>query len=131
MSESQRLTPDELVSRLAEKARLSPDQVRALLQAQAELASEQARYDYPVPGIGMLQLIDTPPRTLVMKFGPKMGQTLQIPAKKKLKFRVCATMTDIVLGNPKALRDPIAMPDLFDPEVFDVTWYPPDAEHDD
>lgn len=128
MSDSMRLTPDELVSRLAEKARLSPDQVRAFLQAQAELASEQARSEYPLPGIGVLQLTDRPAHSMVMRFGPKQGQTIEVPAKKELQFRVCRMMKEIVLGNPKGLRDPVAMPDLFDPEFFDDTWYPPNCE---
>jgi hypothetical protein len=60
-----------------------------------------------------------------MRFGPKQGQTVEIPAKKVLKFRVCKMMKDVVFGNP------MAMPDVFDPEVFDVTWYPPDIEPED
>jgi nucleoid DNA-binding protein len=78
----------------------TPEQVRAFLQAQAELASEQARADYPVPGIGVLQLTDRPARSMVMQFGPKEGQTVEIPAKKVLKFRVCQMMKDVVFGNP-------------------------------
>ena len=63
---------------------------------------------------------------MVMQFGPKKGQTVEIPAKKVLKFRVSKTMKDVVFGNPKS------MPDLFKPEdEFNWYWYPPDGEPED
>ena len=127
MGESARLTPEELVSRLAEMAKITPEQVRALLQAQAELAVERVRGEYPVPGIGLLTLIDTPPRSMLMQFGPKKGQTIDIPARKKLTFRVCKMIKDVAFGNPKTV------PDLFAPEDLEATWYwyPPEGEPED
>src|SRR5262245_52804587 len=116
MSQKEHLSPDQVVARLASMSKLSPEQVRALLQAQAELACEQARVDYPIPGVGVLHMMDMPARSMVMQFGPKKGQTVEIPAKKKLTFRVCKMLKDVVFGNPKSIAD------LFEPEDLKVTW---------
>ena len=41
------------------------------------------------------------PREMVMRFGPKAGQTVKVPKKKVLKFRVAKAAKDAILGAKK------------------------------
>lgn len=102
-----RLTPIEVAEKLAEKTGLPLEQVKAVLTAQAELAYENADHGFAVPGIGVLRAIATAPRTMVMQFGPRKGERIEIPARRSLKFRVSRIAMDMVLASDKP------MPDLF------------------
>jgi nucleoid DNA-binding protein len=92
----------DVVRQLALLSGLTEDQVGAVLQAQAELAYRLAPQGYPIPGLGVLALLERPNRTIVMKFGPKKGQPIDVPAAKKVSFRVASILNQMVLhcGSP-------------------------------
>ena len=92
------LTKSDTAALLAEKVGISKKQVSLFFLAQAELAYKQAKNTFVVPGIGKLVLSERAPREMVMRFGPKAGQTVKVPKKKVLKFRVAKAAKDAILG---------------------------------
>jgi len=95
------LTKSEIANHLAEKVGISKKQVRDFFAAQAELAYKQAKNSFVIPGIGKLVLAESPAREMVMRFGPKTGQTVKIPKKKRVKFRIAKAAKDAILGAKK------------------------------
>ncbi len=93
------MTKSEVAAKLAEEVGISKKQVNQFFQAQAELAYKQAKNQFVVPGIGKLVLTERPAREMVMRFGPKTGQTVKIPKKKVLKFRMAKAAKDAILGS--------------------------------
>jgi DNA-binding protein HU-beta len=71
------------------------------MQAQAELAYKQAKNTFVIPGIGKLVLAESPAREMMMRFGPKAGQIVKVPKRKKVKFRIAKAAKDAVLGAKK------------------------------
>ena len=51
-----------------------------------------------MPGLGKLVLANRPSRKMVMRFGPKAGQEITVPAKRVVKFRVAKAAKDAILG---------------------------------
>ncbi len=95
------MTKSELASQLAEKVGITKKQVSAFFEAQSEIAYKQAKNSFVIPGIGKLVLAKSSPREMVMRFGPKTGQTVKVPAKTKVKFRVAKAAKDAILGAKK------------------------------
>lgn len=95
------LTKSEVAATLAEQVGITKKQATLFLQAQAELAYKQAKNAYVIPGIGKLVLSERAAREMVMRFGPKTGQTVKVPKKKVLKFRVAKAAKDAILGAKK------------------------------
>lgn len=91
-----RLTTWDVALQLAERAGITPEQVKAILQAQAELAYENVDAGYPIAGIGILAKLERPARKMVMRFGPRQGQEVTIPAKRVLKFHISKIAKDTV-----------------------------------
>ncbi len=93
------MTKSEIAAHLAEKVEgVSKKQVSQIMQVMSELAYKQAKNQFTIPGIGKLVLVERPARDMVMRFGPKQGQTVKIPKKKVLKFRVAKAAKDAILG---------------------------------
>ena len=95
------MTKSEMASNLAESVGISKKQVSQFFEAQAALAYKQAKNTFVIPGIGKLVLVERAPREMVMRFGPKAGQTVKVPKKKVLKFRVAKAAKDAILGAKK------------------------------
>ena len=104
--------PQVIVNVLASRAGLTVAQARAFLQAQAELAGELAAQGYPIPGIGLLTRTERPARTMTMAFGPRKGESVEVPATRKLKFTIAPAVKDVALGQRPAM-----------PDVFSLEWY--------
>ena len=92
------MSKSEVASKLAEKAGITKKQATLVLAAQADLAYKQAKNTFVIPGIGKLVLVERAPRTMVMQFGPNKGQTIQVPKKRVVKFRVAKAAKDAILG---------------------------------
>src|SRR5450755_4475849 len=78
------LTKSEIVSAIAQQAGVEKKTAEAMIDALARLAYEHARDEFSVPGIGKLVVVERKARTAR---NPKTGATIQVPAKKALKFR--------------------------------------------
>lgn len=98
---SKPLTKSEIAATLAEKVGITKKQATLFLAAQAELAYKQAKNQYTIPGIGKLVLAESPAREMVMRFGPKAGQTVKVAKRKKVKFRIAKAAKDAILGVKK------------------------------
>ncbi len=92
------LTKSQIAATLAETVQMTKKQAVEVLNVVAELAYKQAKNSFTVPGIGKLVLVQRAARTMTMGFGPKKGQTINIPAKRVVKFRVAKAAKDAVLG---------------------------------
>lgn len=92
-----KLTKSAILSTLAAKTGVSKKQAGAVVDALVALAYKEAKNTFTVPGLGKLVLSNRPARQMVMRFGPKAGQTINVPAKKVLKFRVAKAAKEAIL----------------------------------
>ena len=88
------MTKSQITATLAENTGLTKAQVVSLMDAQAQLAYAEAAEGYTIPGIGKLVLVDRAARS---GRNPATGETIHIPAKKVLKFRIAKACKDAVL----------------------------------
>jgi DNA-binding protein HU-beta len=95
------MTKSEIATKLAEQVEISKKQVNLFFEAQAKLAYKEAKNAFVIPGIGKLVLAKSKPRTMVMQFGDKKGQTINVPAKTRVKFRIAKAAKDAILGSKK------------------------------
>ena len=91
------LTKSQIAATVAERIGITKKQGVQALDLLADMAHKQARNTFTLPGIGKLVLVKRPARTMVMQFGPKKGQTIKVPAKQVVKFRVAKAAKDAIL----------------------------------
>jgi len=89
------LTKSQIIDALAEETSVEKKTAEAMLDCLAQLAYENAKDEFTVPGIGKLIVVDRKARTAR---NPKTGATIEVPAKKALKFRVAKAAKDAILG---------------------------------
>jgi DNA-binding protein HU-beta len=92
------LSKSQLTAAIAEKAEISKKQAGEILEYIAALAYKHAKDTFTLPGIGKLVLRD---RAARLGRNPKTGETIQIPAKRVVKFRVAKAAKDAILGIKK------------------------------
>ncbi|MDK1031956.1 MAG: HU family DNA-binding protein [Planctomycetia bacterium] len=80
---------------LAEKVGVTKKQAKDFLEALASIAYQEAQNGFTIPGIGKLVLKDRKAR---MGRNPATGETIHIPAKRVVKFRVAKAAKDAILG---------------------------------
>ena len=91
------MTKSAILKTLADKTGLKKKEVSAVIETLVTLAYKEAKNTFVVPGLGKLVLVQRPARTVVMRFGPKTGQTVPVPAKKVVKFRIAKAAKDAIL----------------------------------
>ena len=113
-----KMPTETYLAELAERSGLTEEQIRRFVQAQAELAYIHGPSDngYPIPGIGVVHVVQTAPTSMVMPFGPNKGRVTSIPAKKRLTFRYADAAKESLFGRDVATA----------PDVFTINWF---AEH--
>ena len=89
------LSKSQIASTLAEKTGITKKQSNQFLEELAELAYKNAKNSFTVPGLGKLVLKN---RAARMGRNPATGETIQIPAKRVVKFRVAKAAKDAILG---------------------------------
>jgi len=89
------MTKTQTIAALAEKTGLTKVQVSGLLESLANLAYAEAKNGFVIPGIGKLVLVNRKAR---MGRNPATGETIHIPAKTVVKFRVSKACKDSVLS---------------------------------
>ena len=92
------LTKAQIITTLADSTGLSKKEIVGVIDAQTALAYKEAKSGYTIPGIGKLVVVDRKAR---MGRNPATGETISIPAKKVLKFRVAKAAKDAITP-PKA-----------------------------
>jgi len=91
------LSKSQIAASIAEKSEISKKQATEILDHMAQLAYKHAKDTFTIPGIGKLVLRSVPSRQMVMQFGEKKGQTITVPAKRVVKFRVAKAAKEAIL----------------------------------
>lgn len=87
------LTKAQIITTLSDKTGLSKKEITGVLEAQSQLAYKEAKAGYTIPGIGKLVVVNRKARK---GRNPATGETIDIPAKRVLKFRVAKAAKDSV-----------------------------------
>ncbi|MFO7976250.1 MAG: HU family DNA-binding protein [Candidatus Hydrogenedentota bacterium] len=87
------MTKAQIVSTLADKTGLTKKDVSAVLEEMKELAYKEAKNGFTIPGLGKLVVVHRKART---GRNPATGETIKIPAKKVLKFRIAKAAKDAI-----------------------------------
>lgn len=90
------LSKSQVAAEIADKAGLKKKQAAEILEIIAALAYKNAKNTFTLPGIGKLVLVNRKAR---QGRNPATGATIQIPAKRVVKFRVAKACKDAILGS--------------------------------
>ncbi len=89
------MTKAQLVAKIAEKASITKKATVEILDFIAEIAYKEAKNTFTLPGLGKLVLVQRKAR---IGRNPATGETINIKAKKVVKFRVAKAAKDAILG---------------------------------
>ena len=89
------LSKSQIAAAIAEKHGLTKKQAVEILEGICDLAYKQAKNTFTLPGLGKLVLVN---RAARIGRNPATGATIQIPAKRVVKFRVAKAAKDAILG---------------------------------
>ena len=92
------LTKSQIATKIAEEVGITKKQAVEVLDLVAQMAYKNAKNTFTLPGIGKLVLVNRKAR---MGRNPATGETIKIPAKRVLKFRVAKAAKDAILGTKK------------------------------
>ena len=91
------LTKSQVAAEIATKNNISTKAAAEVLESIAQLAYKNAKDSFTLPGLGKLVLVDRKAR---VGRNPATGETIQIAAKRVVKFRVAKAAKDAILGTP-------------------------------
>jgi DNA-binding protein HU-beta len=91
-----RMSQSEVINHFAEKFGMKRAQVKELFEEMANLAASEVKEngEFVLPGFGKIVLSERKARE---GRNPQTGETIQIPAKTTLKFRLSKGMKDSVV----------------------------------
>jgi len=97
-----RMTQSQLIRELATTCDVSTKVAKQLLDSFADVAIRETKKKgvFVMPGIGRLVRVDRKART---GRNPATGESIKIPAKKVVKFRVAKAVKDSIVP-PKAVK---------------------------
>ncbi|HOE80183.1 MAG: HU family DNA-binding protein [Smithellaceae bacterium] len=95
MAKAKSMTKAQLVEKIATKAGITKKAAGEILDFIASIAYKEAKNSFTLPGLGKLVLVQRKAR---MGRNPATGETIKIPAKKVVKFRVAKAAKDAILG---------------------------------
>jgi DNA-binding protein HU-beta len=97
---TQRMTQTQLVRALAEHGEVNNKVARTILDGLAAMAIAEVKKNgvFVLPGIGRLVRVDRKART---GRNPATGESIKIPAKKVVKFRVAKAAKDAIVPPKK------------------------------
>ena len=97
---NQRMTQTQLVRSLAESGEVNNKTARAFLDGLSGLAISEVKKNgvFVIPGIGRLVRVDRKAR---VGRNPATGESIKIPAKKVVKFRVAKAAKDSIVPPKK------------------------------
>ena len=87
-------TKTHIVAELAEVGGITKKQATAILESLVAQAYKGAKDGFTIPGLGKLVVVKRKAR---LGRNPATGETIKIPAKKVLKFRVAKAAKDAIL----------------------------------
>ena len=89
------LTKSQIATAISEKNGITKKQAVEILDQLACIAYKHAKDSFTIPGLGKLVLVNRKAR---IGRNPATGETIQIKAKKVVKFRVAKAAKDAILG---------------------------------
>ena len=89
------LSKSQIAAEIADKHGITKKQASEVMESIADLAYKNAKNSFTLPGLGKLVLVNRKAR---MGRNPATGETIKIPAKKVVKFRVAKACKDAVLN---------------------------------
>jgi len=89
------MSKSALIRHLAESNELTRAQVVQFMDCLTNTAYKEAKNGFMIPGLGKLVLVNRKAR---MGRNPATGESIKIPAKKVVKFRVAKAAKDAILG---------------------------------
>lgn len=89
-------TKTQIVAELAEVGDITKKQAQAILESLVSQAYKGAKDGFTIPGLGKLVVVQRKAR---MGRNPATGETIKIPKKKVLKFRIAKAAKDAALKN--------------------------------
>ena len=91
---AKQMTKSQLAGELAQKTGITKKSADDVLNELATIAYREAENSFTIPGIGKLVVVNRKAR---MGRNPATGETIHIPAKRALKFRITKSCSDAVL----------------------------------
>jgi len=88
------LTKSQISDHLAKKTGLTKKVVVQFMEEYAALAYREAKNAFTLPGLGKIVLVNRKAR---IGRNPQTGESIKIPAKKVVKFRVSKQAKDTIL----------------------------------
>ena len=97
-----KMTQTQLIRKIAEANEISNKTAKAVLETLAETAVSETKKNgmFVVPGLGKLVRVERKAR---LGRNPATGESIKIPAKKVLKFRIAKACKDAIVP-PKAKK---------------------------
>lgn len=99
MAASKPLTQAQIIEKLATVNDLPKAKMKEILGSLSDLAYQEAKKGFTVPGLGKIVLQKRKARK---GRNPQTGETIKIPAKNVVKFRVSKVAKDAILGTSPA-----------------------------
>jgi len=92
------MTKAQILKELAGATDLPKKKAVEVMEALTCMAYKEAKNGFSIPGLGKLILVNRKAR---MGRNPATGESIKIPAKKVVKFRVAKACKDAILGAKK------------------------------
>lgn len=89
------MTKGQILDHLAKKTGVTKKLAGQFLEELVSLSYKEAKKAFVIPGLGKLVVVSRKAR---MGRNPATGETMKIPAKKVLKFRIAKQAKDAVLA---------------------------------
>jgi len=92
------MTKSQIMTALAEKNEVTKKAAAEFVESLVEMAYKEAKKGFTVPGLGKLVVVKRKAR---MGRNPATGESIKIPAKTVLKFRIAKAAKDAVVPPKK------------------------------
>ena len=89
------LSKSQIAAEIATKAGITKKTATEVLECLVQIAYKNAKNTFTLPGLGKLVLVNRKAR---VGRNPATGETIQIAAKRVVKFRVAKAAKDAILG---------------------------------
>ena len=90
-----KMSKSQVIAHMADKLGIQKKVAAQGMEEFVKLAYREAKNTFTIPGLGKLVLVDRKAR---MGRNPATGETIQIPAKRVVKFRVAKQAKEAILG---------------------------------
>jgi DNA-binding protein HU-beta len=94
MADNKPMTKSQIVDHLAKKTDTTKKVANQFLEELSKLAYKEAKKSFTVPGLGKLVVVNRKER---VGRNPQTGESILIPARRALKFRIAKHAKDAIL----------------------------------